>query len=575
MEETTKERKRPDVVQLLKDRKGKQERVVKCSLQKALKDKQLMPEIQKWVRTVSKVTNKGSLVFNRLLIHCLQNNVPLPDLQDQTLYLQCFNIGIGQVRKSIEPLVEVWKKSFSGFPTIEKSRGDTQAYVYASKQYMTNFKNSLIYPFENRQKAFIARWCRENQLDKEQAYAIRCAINRWGCRTELNSKAIPFVEEQRKLLGTISEDEEVTHTWLGAHMENVVRYYWHILCYNEHFEDAKRFTLAPISSIKSHYLTIDTTVLFEMMKNCKLTSVKKDAFMELRDEHFSSCFRYSTLCRKGVFTHMLETDGVSVCFHFHVPKAQKVKENRVLKKSDRVIAIDPGRSNLIFAVDDTTKETYCLTRQSYYTSAGMKTMNRKAAKWEKNIEEAELVYRKQSLKTIKEEVWDLFLKDYASVYQTLWDAKTEKKWGRERFRVYNLKRKTLDNFFQTMVGDQRPVIAYGAARFNPTSKNELSAPTTFVSKRCVKHFPLIMVDEYNTTKVCYCCNQKLCPVMKNQQEVRGLRWCCSTNCRTFLNRDLNAALNIARCFRSGTCRPLSLCRNSGRSSVASKPLKIY
>ncbi len=43
------------------------ERVVKCSLQKALKAKSLMPEIAKWVDTVSKITNKGSLVFGRIV----------------------------------------------------------------------------------------------------------------------------------------------------------------------------------------------------------------------------------------------------------------------------------------------------------------------------------------------------------------------------------------------------------------------------------------------------------------------------------------------------------------------------
>lgn len=58
-----KERKRSDVLQRLKDRKGKQEQVVKCSLSGRLLEKQLLPEIENWVTTVSKVTNKGSIVF--------------------------------------------------------------------------------------------------------------------------------------------------------------------------------------------------------------------------------------------------------------------------------------------------------------------------------------------------------------------------------------------------------------------------------------------------------------------------------------------------------------------------------
>lgn len=562
----TKERKRPDVVQRLKDRKGKQERVVKCSLQGRLTEKKLIPEIQQWVSTVSKVTNKGSIVFNRLLLHCLNAKKPLPDLTDQTLYLQCFNIGVGRIIKSIPELEETWNSYFKGFPKLEKCRGDTQAYVYASKQYMTNFKNSLVYAFEGRQQAFVRHWCEQNKLTKKDSYAIRCAINQWGCRSEVPALAKPFVEEQRKLLGTTYLKEGVTHTWLGANMTNVVHYFYAILKYNERFEDTRRFTLAPVSRIKRHFLTIDTTVLFEMMTNLGLVECDRSTFLEMKSDQFASVFRIKELCRKGEFSHMVETDGVSACFHFKVTKKEIETGNRQLKKSNnRVIAIDPGRSNLMFGVEkreDGSTKTYKLTRNEFYTNAGMKTCNRKTAKWEKDIESAELVFRQHSLKTTDESEWDAFLKDYATVYKMLWEGKTQKKWARERFRVYCLRNKTLDKFFQTMNGKEKPTIAYGAAKFNPNNKNELSAPTTYLSKRCAIHFPTVFVDEYNTTKVCACCDSKLSPVVVDGQERRGLRWCCSTKCRTFHNRDLNAALNILRCFKSATARPYSLCRNS-------------
>lgn len=578
-----KERKRPDVLQRLKDRKGKQERIVKCSLQGRLIEKKLMPEIQQWVSTVSKVTNKGSIVFNRLLLHCLNTKKPLPDLTNQTLYVQCFNIGVGRIVKSIPELEETWKLYFKEFPTIEKCRGDTQAYVYASKHYMTNFKNSLVYTFEGRQKAFIRHWCSQNNLTKEDSYAIRCAINQWGCRSEVPESAKSFVEEQRALLGTTDLKEGITHSWLGIHMETIVRYFYSILQYNEQFEDMRRFTLAPVSRIKRHFVTIDSTVLYEMMKNLKLIECNITTFLELKSEQFESIFHIQGLCRKGEFSHMIETDGVSACFHFKVPKVEKEKEtgNRQLKKSDnRVIAIDPGRSNLMFGVEklqDGSTKTYKLTRNEFYTNAGMKTCNRKTAKWEKDIESEELIFRQHSLKTTNESEWDAFLTDYKTVYNALWECKTQKKWSRERFRVYCLRHKTLDKFFQTMNGSEKPIIAYGAAKFNPNNKNELSAPTTYLSKRCAIHFPTVFVDEYNTTKVCNCCDSKLCPVIIDGQERRGLRWCCSTNCRTFQNRDLNAALNILRCFKSATARPYSLCRNSRNETKPSvtKCLRLF
>ena len=88
-----------------------------------------------------------------------------------------------------------------------------------------------------------------------------------------------------------------------------------------------------------------------------------------------------------------------------------------------------------------------------------------------------------------------------------------------------------------------------------------------------------MIDEYNTTKVCADCDCRLHKVIKKKpeglREVRGLRWCSSTNCRTFKDRDLNASLNILRCFLMKTQRPKSLYRNYGSPKVAVKSFMIY
>lgn len=570
-------RKRPDVVQRIKDRKGKEERVVKCSLLKRLIEKSLMEEIERWVSITSKVTNKGSLVFNRLLLYCLNNGIELPDLTDQTLYVQCFNIGVGRTIKNINVLNDIWKSM--EFPNIEKNRGDTQAYVYSARQYMSNFKNSLKFTFKNRQKAYIKKWCAVNDItDKGAVHSIQCVINGWGCRTEVPEKAQNFVQTERKML---ENPEDMTFTWIGTHMSTVTKYFFHILKFMEQFEDTRKFTLAPISSIKRHFITIDTTVLFEMMKNVELIDMKKNDFMALRREQWGSVFNISGLCTKGTFSDMVETDGVSACFHFKVPKVEKKLGNREIKKASRVIAIDPGRSNIIYGVErlgNGTLKKYKLTRSQYYTEVGMKTAKRRSAHWESKIEQEELVFRKISPKTTQEKVYDEFLQNYGTVYDKLWEAKLKKKWSRERFRVYCLRRKTLDKFFNTMKGEVTPVIAYGATKFNPNGKNELSSPTTYVSRRCAKFYPVIMIDEYNTTKICANCDSKLCKVVKNKaeglREVRGLRWCCSTKCRTFKDRDSNASLNILRCFKSGTNRPHSLSRNYDNPKVTMKTLVI-
>ena len=60
-------RKRLDVKERLLSRKSNRELVVKASLSGKLIEKRLLPEIDKWVSTVSKAINKASLLFNRTL----------------------------------------------------------------------------------------------------------------------------------------------------------------------------------------------------------------------------------------------------------------------------------------------------------------------------------------------------------------------------------------------------------------------------------------------------------------------------------------------------------------------------
>ena len=109
---------------------------------------------------------------------------------------------------------------------------------------------------------------------------------------------------------------------------------------------------------------------------------------------------------------------------------------------------------------------------------------------------------------------------------SLLQVKGNTKWAREKFRVYGLKRKLIDRFFKKMSdGENKPNIFYGAAKFSPSSKNKLSAPTSFMSSSRERHFRL----EYQG----------------RVRQVQGLRRCNSNVCARALlvGRDLNAALN--------------------------------
>ena len=314
-----------------------EERVFKRSLQGSVVQKSLLPVIQEWVLNVSKATQCGALVFNRLLLYCLNlPGQPLPDFRNERIYYHCFRIcSKARVPNPNPnpnpnlanfPLVEVWNRSFRDFPTTTPLPGDYQAYTYAAQKYMTNFINSLVYTFDGRQTGYITRWCEQTQIPKRHVRAIRYAINGWRCDAEVPQGAQAFVQEQRLLLRGNDGNEVITREWRKQNMPMVVKYFHHILQFMETLGDGKLFSLAPLCRIKSHFLTIDTKILYYMMKrevNPPLTTARNEDVFRASD-NFRRVFKLDGLCSgRFRFSDIVETDGVSVCFHFRIPEEER------------------------------------------------------------------------------------------------------------------------------------------------------------------------------------------------------------------------------------------------------------
>jgi hypothetical protein len=125
---------------------------------------------------------------------------------------------------------------------------------------------------------------------------------------------------------------------------------------------------------------------------------------------------------------------------------------------------------------------------------------------------------------------------------------------KEKKILLKLKEKCLDRFFNQFQekGEERPIIAYGAANINPTGKGELSVPIRYVYDKCSQKYKTIKVDERNTTLMHYKCQKPTIGVENDKGNIRGLRWC--SICRELVSRDQNACKNIALIYES-TERP--------------------
>jgi transposase len=84
-----------------------------------------------------------------------------------------------------------------------------------------------------------------------------------------------------------------------------------------------------------------------------------------------------------------------------------------------------------------------------------------------------------------------------------------------------------------------------------------------------------MVDEFRTSKTCHCCGDVLRGVVEREKNFkkgapagavdRGVKHCARSTCSTFLDRDVNAALNMLKVTLTllrGVERPQHLQRES-------------
>ena len=128
--------------------------------------------------------------------------------------------------------------------------------------------------------------------------------------------------------------------------------------------------------------------------------------------------------------------------------------------------------------------THRLTREQVYRMGKIYENNRRIMKWDKVVKYLQTYMSHYSSKTSDLNKFTEFVSRYMSdyngtnVYRAMWDHYSQRRCSMLRMDNYIHKRKTLDNFFMSLtpVGAQKPVIAYGAAKFASGGKGEISVP---------------------------------------------------------------------------------------------------
>jgi hypothetical protein len=257
----------------------------------------------------------------------------------------------------------------------------------------------------------------------------------------------------------------------------------------------------------------------------------------------------------------VQSDGVSLVVHFTRPKNAQdkaVDNDFKIDPAHRLIAIDPGRENIYYGVEVLNNEvrSHILTRKRYYQDTGMLNARKKVNRWHKSIRQNLEALTKVSTRGVNHNRHATYLSTYSSNVDALWNEYKKKRWARQRLRLYGAKKRVFAKFFNDMEaadGNRKITVAYGSASFSPGGKGEVNVPVGRAFNECKMRFPTLVVDEFRTTVVHHGTDTMLQKVQRRKDKgtrktVRGLLWCSSTRRNNkFVNRDLNAALNILRC----------------------------
>jgi len=113
----------------------------------------------------------------------------------------------------------------------------------------------------------------------------------------------------------------------------------------------KRFNVVPLCNFKSHFVTIDSRILYGIMREIiPEFDVNREEFIgENLETYWKNIFNFKRLkmSKQKVFTGLIETDGVALCVHY-----RRLKKDRSVPLSASPVTKDAENK----AADPATQE---------------------------------------------------------------------------------------------------------------------------------------------------------------------------------------------------------------------------
>lgn len=424
------------------------------------------------------------------------------------------------------------------------------------------------------------------------------------------SRLEPLVHELRSNLPPPTKSN---HTVQYDIQLRPLEYLQFALCIVSKMEEMTAFTsirLPNIFSLKHScivdFFTLDSRTLLQCLSSSAIKNeVKNKKLIDIKEKIWNEIFKINKSAFRASFAqfrYLIQTDGFAIHILFTITTNIKdgysippyihnlSKEELEDLKKKKLVAYDPNKGNLVFAVDgDDRKATvWRMTAISRWAEGKMKFFSKKRKMIRTNekvqgisIMDIEKDLMQHNSKTLNLEKFLAYVSAKSNVRMKISKVYDKLCWRKFRFdskiALKKVEKKHMDSFKNTFGTPAEVIVAagnYSSKTYHMKGKRPV--PGVGVRKLFVKYgYRLVLVDEYHTSKLCCKCGSDgkvgvnvNCVRIKHPHHFRSdevTSWAIlkCTTCGTFWNRDRNSANNIWRIAHSHIergCRPLYLCR---------------
>ena len=593
---------------------------IKTSLKSILKNyKDNYPKINNLVKECNDIVIITYLFIRLYILDCYDKNKKLPDLnKDNILYFiracaKKTNRGRSAKNKEFEnELEEFYDNEFKSLLNgKEKFNLKNKSYItpYLAIQIETAYKNNISIHFITRIRRFLNITKPITNYDMQQD-EILTYLKQLYNSNEIDKTTYKKQEKEIKLyynklwnitknnilLNKDCNDNEysnyvnwIKNNFLPNEIEenygydvkvNYQKYIIYTLKMNDYIEketNKKLFqSLSLRNEIKPHYITLDVNCILSIFNNeFKKESALNKKTKDNKNYIWSKIFytERRIMKKKGFSFDTLLTDGIGVSLIFKRNNIGKYQLNNNLEdtnkyidelnetdknivKTKKIVAIDPGKKNLIYAMNDNKnklKYTACQRKRESLSKRNNRII--KTEKKKNKIIEEETKLSSYNCKTNNINKFKEYIKEKVKLNNNVKEFYNNELLRKLKWRNFIYKRKSEDRLINNMEkkfgNSEDIIISYG--NWNNSKQMKHISPTmgNGLKKVIEKKFNLLMLDEYKTSKLCSCCYNELENYKCDNKKLHRLLICskcksdgCESKNITFINRDINACQNM-------------------------------